>query len=129
MKSRLDKALRKAFERERKREEADPTIPAQRAEIMKRLAEADRRRAEEQRQAEEERRAEAQRADAANARLLSFQSSRPKPIPEPASVPKFGKLVDPKTCPHLLTSYGHCEQCGESVIQGDGVVWYRKKHG
>src|SRR4029079_19667645 len=97
--------------------------------IIKSLAKRVRGRSEEQRQAEEERGAEAQRADAANARLLSFQSSRPKPIPEPASVPTFGKLVDPKTCPHRLTSSGHCEQCGESVIQGDGVAWYRKKHG
>src|SRR4030095_3201588 len=72
--------------------------------------------------------AEAERAKSANARLLYFQSTKPSPVPTPA--PRSGKLVDPNTCPHLQTNYGHCDLCGESIIwQDDGVAWFRRKHG
>ena len=42
----LDELLREAFERERIREEADPSIPVRRAAILKRLEEIERLRAE-----------------------------------------------------------------------------------
>ena len=121
----LEELLREAFERERIREEADPSIPVRRAAMLKRLDEIERCRAEE---AEKLPKAEADRAKAARARLLYFQGTRSAPIPVPA--PRSGKLVDPSRCPHLQTNYGHCDLCGESVVdQHDSVVWYRRKHG
>jgi hypothetical protein len=118
----LDDDLRAAFERERKREAADPTIEARRADALRRLAEADlkllkafekqrqreaidptiqARRADEKRQAE--------RTKAAHLRLLYFEGSGPARLP--SVLPKSGKLVDPASCPHLITN-GYCDQCG-----------------
>ena len=124
----LDDDLRAAFERERKREAADPTIEAQRADALRRLAEADlkllkafekERQQEvidlttEARRAEKEKRqAEAERAKAAHLRLLYFKGSGPARLP--SVLPKSGKLVDRDSCPHLITS-GYCDQCGHGV--------------
>ena len=122
----LDELLREAFERERIREEADPSIPVRRAAMLKRLEEIERLRAEEA-VAQKLPKDEATRANAARARLLYFQSTRPAPIPVPA--PKSGACYL-SNCPHLQTNYGHCDLCGESVVdQHDSVVWYRRKHG
>ena len=123
----LEELLREAFERERIREEADPSIPVRRAAILKRLEEIERLRAEKA-AAKKLPATEEERAKAARARLLYFQGTRSAPIPVPA--PRSGKLVDPSRCPHLQTNYGHCDLCGESVVdRHDSVVWYRRKHG
>lgn len=123
----LDDRLREAFEREREHEDADPTLPARRAAIVKRLEEIERLRAEEA-LLEKLPQAEAERAKAARARFLYFQGTRPTPAS--ARGPKSGKLVDPRTCPHLVTSHGHCEQCGEGLVPNSvSIKWYRRKHG
>ena len=126
----LDDLLSEAFERERIREAADPTIEIRRAKALQRIVEADLRRAEELRQAEEKWRAAKAKKDAAEARLLYFQGSGPAPIPP--SVPRAGKLVDPASCPHLQGSSDHCDLCGGGggdSGRSHGVTRYRERFG
>ena len=122
----VDKLLREAFERERIREEADPSIPVRRAAMLKRLEEIERLRAEKA-AAKKLPAPEEEHAKAAKARLLYFQGPRFAPAPQRGS--KSGKLADPRTCPHLLTSHGHCEQCGEGLVPNSvSFERYRRKH-
>jgi len=124
----LDELLREAFERERIREEADPSIPVRRAAMLKRLEEIERLRVEKA-AAKKLPAPEEPRAKAAKARLLYFQT-RFAPAPPLPRAHKYGKLADPRTCPHLLTSHGHCEQCGEGLVPNSvSIKWYRRKHG
>lgn len=113
----LDDDLRDAFERERQRESADPTISARRADMLRRAAEIERLQAAEKRKAEE---AACEKRDHILCQVAAVlkhtkrtlaaarEPMRPAPVERPANRP--APLPESK-CPHFVVNRGRCEAC------------------